>query len=268
MSARWPPCSASSRRCSRRWSREQFGAKAKLIDANLEALRHGPRRRAAERCEPIGLQHAPLRHGRRPHLRRGQHRRGAGRGLWRGDGLRLVSDHALDLAGRGLHRATARSCASTRRPARRATPSSRPRTRSPRSASWSAPAGTARAPSPAPPGPGISLMQEFIGLSYFAEIPAVIFDVQRGGPSTGMPTRTQQSDILLGRLRQPRRHQAPAAVPRGPGRVLRVRRAGLRPRRPAADHHLRHARPRHRHERVAVPPLRLGRQRASSTAAR
>jgi 2-oxoglutarate/2-oxoacid ferredoxin oxidoreductase subunit alpha len=45
-------------------------------------------------------------------------------------------------------------------------------------------------------GPGISLMQEFIGLAYFAEIPAVIFDVQRGGPSTGMPTRTQQSDIL------------------------------------------------------------------------
>jgi 2-oxoglutarate ferredoxin oxidoreductase subunit alpha len=46
-------------------------------------------------------------------------------------------------------------------------------------------------------GPGISLMQEFIGLSYFAEIPAVIFDVQRGGPSTGMPTRTQQSDLLI-----------------------------------------------------------------------
>ena len=45
-------------------------------------------------------------------------------------------------------------------------------------------------------GPGISLMQEFIGLAYFAEIPAVIFDIQRGGPSTGMPTRTQQADIL------------------------------------------------------------------------
>ncbi len=45
-------------------------------------------------------------------------------------------------------------------------------------------------------GPGISLMQEFFGLAYFAEIPAVIFDVQRGGPSTGMPTRTQQSDLL------------------------------------------------------------------------
>ena len=46
-------------------------------------------------------------------------------------------------------------------------------------------------------GPGISLMQEFIGFAYFAEIPAVIFDIQRGGPSTGMPTRTQQSDVLL-----------------------------------------------------------------------
>jgi 2-oxoglutarate ferredoxin oxidoreductase subunit alpha len=45
-------------------------------------------------------------------------------------------------------------------------------------------------------GPGISLMQEFLGLAYFAEVPAVVFDVQRGGPSTGMPTRTQQSDLL------------------------------------------------------------------------
>ena len=45
-------------------------------------------------------------------------------------------------------------------------------------------------------GPGISLMAEFIGLAYFAEIPLVLFDVQRGGPSTGMPTRTQQSDLL------------------------------------------------------------------------
>jgi 2-oxoglutarate ferredoxin oxidoreductase subunit alpha len=46
-------------------------------------------------------------------------------------------------------------------------------------------------------GPGVSLMQEFLGLAYFAEIPAVVFDVQRGGPSTGLPTRTQQSDVLL-----------------------------------------------------------------------
>jgi len=45
-------------------------------------------------------------------------------------------------------------------------------------------------------GPGISLMTEFIGLAYFAEIPITIINVQRGGPSTGMPTRTQQADIL------------------------------------------------------------------------
>jgi 2-oxoglutarate ferredoxin oxidoreductase subunit alpha len=45
-------------------------------------------------------------------------------------------------------------------------------------------------------GPGVSLMSEFLGLAYFAEVPAVLVDVQRAGPSTGMPTRTQQSDIL------------------------------------------------------------------------
>lgn len=45
-------------------------------------------------------------------------------------------------------------------------------------------------------GPGISLMSEFLGLAYFAEIPLVVFNIQRGGPSTGMPTRTQQSDII------------------------------------------------------------------------
>lgn len=46
-------------------------------------------------------------------------------------------------------------------------------------------------------GPGISLMSEFLGLAYFAEIPVVLIDVQRAGPSTGMPTRTQQSDVTI-----------------------------------------------------------------------
>ena len=67
-------------------------------------------------------------------------------------------------------------------------------------------------------GPGISLMTEFIGLSYFAEIPAVIMNVQRAGPSTGMPTRTQQCDLICLRLCLARRHQARAAVPGRPGR--------------------------------------------------
>jgi 2-oxoglutarate/2-oxoacid ferredoxin oxidoreductase subunit alpha len=49
-------------------------------------------------------------------------------------------------------------------------------------------------------GPGVSLMSEFVGLSYYAEVPAVIFDVQRVGPSTGLPTRTAQGDILTAAL--------------------------------------------------------------------
>src|SRR5438132_6195623 len=49
---------------------------------------------------------------------------------------------------------------------------------------------------PATAGPGISLMSEFAGLAYYAETPAVIFDVQRVGPSTGLPTRTAQGDLL------------------------------------------------------------------------
>ena len=81
-------------------------------------------------------------------------------------------------------------------PARPAMRSCRRRMSLPPSALSSGRRGTVRAPSPAPPGPGISLMQEFIGLAYFAEIPAVIFDVQRAGPSTGMPTRNQQCDLM------------------------------------------------------------------------
>ena len=46
-------------------------------------------------------------------------------------------------------------------------------------------------------GPGISLMAEFTGLAYYAELPAVIFDIQRVGPSTGLPTRTAQQDIAF-----------------------------------------------------------------------
>src|SRR5256886_15059662 len=47
-------------------------------------------------------------------------------------------------------------------------------------------------------GPGISLMNEFLGLAYYAEVPAVIFDIQRGGPSTRLPTRTPQGDVMEG----------------------------------------------------------------------
>jgi 2-oxoglutarate ferredoxin oxidoreductase subunit alpha len=66
-------------------------------------------------------------------------------------------------------------------------------------------------------GPGISLMTEFIGLSYFAEIPAVIFDVQRGGPSTGMPTRTQQADLIAAAYASHGDTKHPMLLPADPG---------------------------------------------------
>ncbi|HEX4196559.1 MAG TPA: 2-oxoacid:acceptor oxidoreductase subunit alpha [Caulobacteraceae bacterium] len=66
-------------------------------------------------------------------------------------------------------------------------------------------------------GPGVSLMTEFVGLSYFAEVPAVIFDVQRGGPSTGMPTRTQQADILAAAYASHGDTKHPLLFPADPG---------------------------------------------------
>ena len=71
-------------------------------------------------------------------------------------------------------------------------------------------------------GPGISLMTEFIGLSYFAEIPAVIFDVQRGGPSTGMPTRTQQADLLAAAYAGHGDTKHPMLLPADPGECFEM----------------------------------------------
>ena len=72
--------------------------------------------------------------------------------------------------------------------------------------------GAARVPMTCTSGPGISLMSEFVGLGYFAEIPAVIIDVQRVGPSTGLPTRTMQGDMLTNAIALARRHQASGAA--------------------------------------------------------
>jgi 2-oxoglutarate/2-oxoacid ferredoxin oxidoreductase subunit alpha len=69
-------------------------------------------------------------------------------------------------------------------------------------------------------GPGISLMQEFFGLSYFAEVPLVVFDVQRGGPSTGMPTRTQQSDLLAAAFASHGDTKHVLLIPDGPGEAF------------------------------------------------
>ncbi len=71
-------------------------------------------------------------------------------------------------------------------------------------------------------GPGVSLMTEFMGLGYYAEIPAVVMDVQRGGPSTGMPTRTQQADLLSAAYASHGDTKHPMLFPEDPGECFEM----------------------------------------------
>ena len=102
-------------------------------------------------------------------------------------------------------------------------------------------------------------MSELIGLAYYAEIPAVIVDVQRTGPSTGMPTRTQQGDILTARTRRTATRSTSCCSRRIRG-VLLPRGGGVRSGGALPDAGVHAVRPRHRHERLGVPALQVGRQ--------
>ena len=117
-------------------------------------------------------------------------------------------------------------------------------------------------------GPGISLMSEFIGLAYFAEIPVTIIDVQRGGPSTGMPTRTQQSDVLACAYLSHGDTKHVLLFPKDPNECFDFAALRARPRRAPADAGVRDDRPRHRHEPAPVPSRSSGTTRAATTAAR
>ena len=113
-------------------------------------------------------------------------------------------------------------------------------------------------------GPGISLMAEFAGLGYYAEIPGVIFDVQRTGPSTGMPTRTSQADLLSTAFLS---HGDTKHVVLLPGSVKECFEFGyaafdLAER--LADAGLRALRSRSGHEQLDVGAVRLSRQAARS----
>ena len=145
-------------------------------------------------CRARAASASAIGRGGRQDLHRRQQRRGARLRVWRRDGRGLVSDHAILLAGRGVRAlllATGRTRDATAAFAILQAEDELASIGMAVGAAWNgARAFTATS------GPGISLMQEFLGLAYFAEIPAVVFDVQRGGPSTGMPTRTQQSDVL------------------------------------------------------------------------
>ena len=81
----------------------------------------------------------------------------------------------------------------------------RPRTRSPASAPRSARPSAATSASPPPAVPGIALKSETMGLAVSLELPLLIIDIQRGGPSTGLPTKTEAADLLHGHVRPPRR---------------------------------------------------------------
>ena len=175
---------------------EQYKGKEKLLKPNVQGAADGARLRARQPDVPDRPQGEARRRRRQEDLHRGQQRRGAGRACTAAPRSRVVSDHAVVVARRGVRAPLPASSALD------------PDTGKSRyaivqaedelasigmviGAGWNgARAFTCTS------GPGISLMQEFIGLAYFAEIPAVIIDVQRGGPSTGMPTRTQQSDVL------------------------------------------------------------------------
>ena len=117
-------------------------------------------------------------------------------------------------------------------------------------------------------GPGISLMNELLGLAYYAEIPAVVIDVQRVGPSTGMPTRTQQGDLLECAYASHGDTKHILLFPSNPGRVLRIRRQGVRSGRAFPDPGVHDVRSRHRHERLGGAAAELGRFVTGPTAAR
>ena len=140
------------------------------------------RRRSDGRGEAVRVREA---RATAPHLRqRGVGARSAARGL---PLLRRLPDHALV---RDPALPFREACPAS------AAPSSRRKTSSPRSGASSAASFAGVKSMTATSGPGLSLMIEMIGLASMAEVPAVIVDVQRGGPSTGNPTHSEQSDLL------------------------------------------------------------------------
>ena len=237
---------------SRRRSAKQLRGKQKAIDLNLAAMR-------------LGLEYAAANFsGEDPLPRRADGRDGAARSSSRGTPpRRSAASSAARRSAAGIRSprpprsarpssTSATTTASTRRPGSRRSPSSRPRTRSPRSAWSSAPAGRARAPSRPPRARASRSCPSSIGLGYYTEVPAVVWDVQRVGPSTGLPTRTMQGDLLLAYYNSHGDTQPPGPLPRLARGVLRDGDGRLRPRRGAPDARLRPLGPRPRDEQLDV----------------
>ena len=150
-----------------------------------------------------------------------QHRAGLGPGRRRPAGQAAAVPRRRTRSRRRPTSST--SCRSTRTSA---SARCRPRTRSPASAPPSAPRSAATSASPPPAGPGIALKGETIGLAVSLELPLLIIDIQRGGPSTGLPTKTEEADLLHGDVRPPRRVAAADRRRLQPGALLRRRHRG------------------------------------------
>ena len=246
---------------------EQFRGRDKLIAANVQALHMGRDWALANLECPIGLTLRRANAVGRSHLHRGQCRRRARRGVRRRDGVRVVSDHAVIVAGRGVHallrplprrsgdqeeqvrhRAGGRRTGLDRHGDRRGV-ERRTRVHRDVRAGHLADAGIRR--------PGVFRRNPRGDLRRAARR-----SVHRHADAHAADRHPEL------RLCLARRHQARAAVPGRPVRVLRVRRAGVRPGGPFADADLHAARSRNRHERPAVQAVRPGTTAASWTAAR
>jgi 2-oxoglutarate ferredoxin oxidoreductase subunit alpha len=193
---------------------EQYKGKERLLDSNI-GLAPGARLRETTSGIPLGIARRRSDKVGDQIFTDGNSAAALGLHLRRRDRGGLVPDHAVVVGARGVSEVLRQIPGRPRdRPAQLRHRAGRRRVglhRHGGGAGWNgARAFTATS------GPGVSLMTEFIGLAYFAEIPVTIINVQRGGPSTGMPTRTQQSDLMFLRLCLARRHQACAAFPAGP----------------------------------------------------
>ena len=175
--------------------REFPGRKAKAAEININAARTGYEWACANLPSDLPFQVKRMEMAGDEDSDRGEQGGGPGRALRRGERLDLVSDHSLEQPGgirRGVSQEAPRQCRTASGPF--AVVQAEDELAAVGMAIGAGWAG-ARALT-ATSGPGISLMSEFVGMAYFAEIPVVIIDVQRMGPSTGLPTRTSQGDII------------------------------------------------------------------------
>ena len=240
--------------------RKQFAKKAKAANLNWAAAKAGYDYADSELSPSRSLLHRAHEQDRRQDHHRRQLRRRAGLHVRRRHGGDLVSDHAVVVA--GARRMIDYMKEYRIGPDGKATFAIVQAEDELAAIGMVLGAGWAGARSmTATAGPGISLMAEFVGLGYYAEVPGVIWDIQRVGPSTGLPTRTSQGDILstafLSHGDTKHIMLIPSFARRSASRMAQRR---VRSGRAVPDAGVRHVRSRSRHEQLDVRSVRVSRQ--------